>query len=293
VLSFLSPEGLANARGVSRHFSHLIENDPILWRRHIPSQFQPTWLPNNNKDERSAQDSDPTEASVNKTWRQHYCQYIRTRHQVKVEKGVHSRIIDEIISTEHIYANSLRLCVENYFKPLQNCGDVLPNHILNSIFSNCEILSRCHGELSRRMNIAKEMCRLCPTQHGEELAHIISVLFEGLLPFLALTHQYSVNYTQASEAYNKAMQTYPKFVQFQEEAQKREGRCLMPVESYLIMPVRRIPRYSLLISDLIDHCPTDDKNLVKLQQLQARLQEYGTQINQALRSQDNNGNISQ
>jgi hypothetical protein len=333
VLSFLSPKDLLQALQVSRHFRHLIEDEPLLWRRHIPlaplaEEFQTatsttssasssscvsckvdiggeggasssgeasdTLVEVSGSNSSNESDSDSGNVSGRATWRQQYCNYLRTKKgPVEEEQTRCRRVIEEIISTERSYATALRTCVEVYLKPLQNReDDVLPADLRRSIFSNLETLSAVHWDISKKMQLFKEVCQLCPEQRGKELDHLVST-FGCLLPYLTLTMSYIVNYDNAVRTHTQALEKYPSFRFFEREIRIREatkGAKTESLDSYLITPVRRIPRYSLLLTDLLRYCPADDENnRSKLQQLLLRLQDMGDKINRTVREREQQG----
>ena len=54
----------------------------------------------------------------------------------------------------------------------------------------------------------------------------------------------------------KLKSTNPKFLAFLNEC--RSALHEMDMESYLIMPVQRVPRYVLLLKELVRSTPSDD-----------------------------------
>lgn len=62
------------------------------------------------------------------------------------------------------------------------------------------------------------------------------------------------------------------------------------LESLLIMPVQRVPRYVLLLQAMIKHCPTEATKQ-KLQQAMTAIAAVGEKINEATRAQENRHHI--
>ena len=56
----------------------------------------------------------------------------------------------------------------------------------------------------------------------------------------------------------------PQFANFLDD--KTAAGKVMPLDSFLIMPVQRIPRYKMLLEEIIRHKPDDDCDQIELQE---------------------------
>jgi hypothetical protein len=113
----------------------------------------------------------------------------------------------------------------------------------------------------------------------------IGALFMKYVNFLKIYNEYSSDYQASLGAYNKAMRDFPAFSSKLDELRAQTGSKLR-VEDYIIMPVQRVPRYSLLIGDLLKNTPTTHIDYNNLQNAVQQLSDIGTFINESVRKSD-------
>ena len=82
----------------------------------------------------------------------------------------------------------------------------------------------------------------------------IGPVFTQLAPFLKMYTAYSNKYEEAVNTYNIMTKKNEKFANLVKEQQAASGSSLSLMD-LLIMPIQRVPRYSLLLKDLISHTP--------------------------------------
>jgi FYVE/RhoGEF/PH domain-containing protein 3 len=70
-------------------------------------------------------------------------------------------------------------------------------------------------------------------------------------PFLKSYTQYCNNYPNAMGLYNKKKTTHQKFGKFIESMRPQTGN--LELSSYFLLPVQRIPRYKMLLQDVVKH----------------------------------------
>jgi hypothetical protein len=78
----------------------------------------------------------------------------------------------------------------------------------------------------------------------------------------------------------------PKFAAFLREREAKTG-TIVPIENYLIMPVQRIPRYSLLLDELVKHTWKSHPDFENLQRSLTRMNEVAVIVNEKKRERDN------
>ena len=148
------------------------------------------------------------------------------------------RIVTEIISSEQSYVTSLSTLISQYLHPMRALSDpLLPPSDLSAIFGGVELLYNFHLIFLQDLRaadgqVAKVVLRLCD--------------------FLKMYTAYLQNYTAALTTLD-AQRKNKGFHAFLTDARKRTaGLDLM---SYLIMPVQRVPRYELLLRELMRYTP--------------------------------------
>jgi hypothetical protein len=94
---------------------------------------------------------------------------------------------------------------------------------------------------------------------------------------------YINNYDTASAKYQNLMEKNKKFNQLLESISKSEG----DFPSYLILPVQMIPRYSLLLKDIIKYTPIDHIDCEDLKKGLENILKIGGDINEKKRDNEN------
>ena len=220
-----------------------------------------------------------------------------------------TKIVREILSTEQSYVESLMKLKEGFITPLLAIVD--PQNSSNPSFTSVSggssqpelSSSKSSAKLAYHASIgypAPEVIRSFTPKNFEAIlgfndmfckelaackADAIGALFLKYLAFLKIYNDYSSDYHASLGVYNKALRDYPVFTSKLDELRAQTGSKLR-IEDYIIMPVQRVPRYSLLISDLLKHTPTSHEDYSNLQTVERQLSEIGSFINESVRKSD-------
>jgi hypothetical protein len=162
----------------------------------------------------------------------------------------------EIYSSEKKYVEALQLCMEEYYHPLlrmsqqQRVGvrPMVGRAEVKDIFSTLEIIV----ELNRGL-LADLHHRLSQWPSVQKFGD----LFIRMAPILRLYSGYVRNFDLAQKTVLTRRETNTSFVEFLAEKEKNCGG--LQLESYLIMPVQRLPRYQMLLQGLLKY--TDEKHV--------------------------------
>ncbi|CAC5387074.1 unnamed protein product [Mytilus coruscus] len=163
---------------------------------------------------------------------------IDTLTEEKREKR-RKKVIRELFETEKTYLNHLEL-VNKYFDfPLRfNC--LIPDNIHSKIFGNIEQIWEVNKTLQEYME---------QTTIGQA--------FHYLGPFLKLYSSYANNHETALAALQEWLQKSTEFKDFIQTQEERSDLNGLKLNALLITPVQRIPRYRLLLEDLLQ-CTTEE-----------------------------------
>eukprot|EP01126_Amoeba_proteus_P054474 TRINITY_DN6704_c0_g1_i9.p1 TRINITY_DN6704_c0_g1~~TRINITY_DN6704_c0_g1_i9.p1 ORF type:complete len:492 (-),score=147.03 TRINITY_DN6704_c0_g1_i9:199-1674(-) len=93
----------------------------------------------------------------------------------------------------------------------------------------------------------------------------IGDVLEMIAPFLRLYTLYSINFETANELVKELVEKKDSFKMFLEEVQEKPECMGLSFQAYLIMPIQRIPRYRMLITDLVKNTPNTHEDYVKLE----------------------------
>ena len=182
----------------------------------------------------------------------------------------------EFVDTERSYITKLTVIRSVFLEPLTTKGILKPEQ-LRFVFSDIVVIE----ETNRRVVLEaaekwkEETPSPTPGDVFEELSSNVG--------FLRAYQEY-VNNFDASVDTIKKLKTEPhhqQFLAFLESAQK-EPRCEgLNLESLLIMPVQRIPRYILLVKELLKHTTQESPDHAKLTSALERISKIATEINTA------------
>lgn len=100
------------------------------------------------------------------------------------------------------------------------------------------------------------------------------------------------NYEKAVFTLNKLKDNH-HFASFIKEREKKSDGSIDPIENYLITPVQRIPRYSLLLQDLLTHTWKLHPDYENISRAYKRMNEVASEVNEKKRSRENQAKIIQ
>jgi len=99
------------------------------------------------------------------------------------------------------------------------------------------------------------------------------------------------SYTIYVSNYNRSVQVLhqagSKFEKFAIEVRQQHPEVLLDLSSFLIMPIQRIPRYNLLLTDLLKHTWKDHQDYSELTKACAAISEVAMYVNERKREADN------
>eukprot|EP00002_Diphylleia_rotans_P023236 TRINITY_DN4567_c0_g1_i7.p1 TRINITY_DN4567_c0_g1~~TRINITY_DN4567_c0_g1_i7.p1 ORF type:complete len:645 (-),score=139.09 TRINITY_DN4567_c0_g1_i7:560-2494(-) len=189
------------------------------------------------------------------------------------------KVAREIFTTEQSYVKNLIFLEREYIRPLEEI--ISPKEIF-TIFSciaqilkvNEELLKQLHGKIkdwSNETTLADAM--------------------QSLIPFLKMYTQYCVNFDDAVKKIAELEKQNSRFAQFLLDVKQHEAANGLDLRSFLIMPVQRIPRYTLLLGDFIKHTKDDHPDYQAICQALEQVKIVASRVNEAIREQENRNRI--
>ena len=175
-------------------------------------------------------------------------------HKASLLMRLRNESLREIYTSEQKYVASLEKAMEYYYDPMLRLSQqgkagtrVVSRDDVSIIFSTLEIIV----ELNRGL-LADLKIRLGQWPSVQKFGD----LFIRMAPILRLYSGYVRNFEAAAQTLLRKRENTPAFVEFLTESEKRSG---LPLESFLIMPVQRLPRYQMLLNGLLKY--TDEKHV--------------------------------
>eukprot|EP01102_Stenamoeba_stenopodia_P002030 TRINITY_DN11817_c0_g1_i1.p1 TRINITY_DN11817_c0_g1~~TRINITY_DN11817_c0_g1_i1.p1 ORF type:complete len:974 (-),score=215.38 TRINITY_DN11817_c0_g1_i1:308-3229(-) len=148
----------------------------------------------------------------------------------------------EIFTTEDGYVKSLTLLKDVFLFPMNVMGFVT-SPWLQGMLANVQVIINYSQLL---------LSKLKPRVDNWNPRQCLGDIFLQITNFLKVYTQYVKAYNQSLGELRKLKQE-AKFMQFLKTAGKHPGVDKMEINSFLIMPVQRIPRYEMLLKDLLKH----------------------------------------
>lgn len=204
------------------------------------------------------------------------------------------KIIGEILSTECTYVKELRNLLSIYIEPLKRNG-LLEQDEFNCIFSNIEEIYKFHSEsflpplehVCHGSNITMSQFFLKISGLFQNLYSTYYYAFNDANTLLSLVQttnlnnslgsnitsspnsihghsavssnsSYILNYSLFERSNKKRLK---KFRNFLKEACARPDHTQFSLQGYLILPVQRLPRYLLLLEQLVKYSTDDTREL--------------------------------
>eukprot|EP01105_Mastigella_eilhardi_P008207 TRINITY_DN2006_c0_g1_i2.p1 TRINITY_DN2006_c0_g1~~TRINITY_DN2006_c0_g1_i2.p1 ORF type:complete len:630 (-),score=132.46 TRINITY_DN2006_c0_g1_i2:338-2227(-) len=181
----------------------------------------------------------------------------------------------EIVATERTYVDIIRTAVALYEVPLRNAEPpILVKEEIDNIFGNLQTLLGFNEELLK-----------CLTARTAPIAES----FIKLTPFFIHYKEYSKQYPVAVKLLCKLRKCNSEFRKFLEKQSKEHSNfaTLDLLDSYLITPIQRIPRYNLLLMELIKTTDETDPEMPLLKRALEMMLDVADAVNTSSKTEEN------
>lgn len=162
------------------------------------------------------------------------------------KREMRKRIATEILNTEKTYVSSLQVIFDEFVMPLKKADQeghsILSRDEIMDIFNYWEVLLNCHNKLYKLLDD-----RMKEWEDRPEVGDI----FSEQTSFIKLYKHYVNNYDKSYMTYKRCKENKKEFKEFLEKYEPQLGS--LGLQAFLILPVQRIPRYVLLLKDLLKY----------------------------------------
>ena len=162
------------------------------------------------------------------------------------------RAIKELVSTEREYYQDLRLLADYYQKPLMNNSLKLigSEDEAKKIFSNLSELTVLSKKLTTQFETAAE------DSTGTDIAGVFINCFEDIKATYSI---FCTSHNIYVTAKHEKLKNNPVFSQWEEEQKQKipDPRKKLQMSDFLIKPVQRITKYSLMLETIKKNTPVD------------------------------------
>ncbi|XP_034556921.1 rho guanine nucleotide exchange factor 17-like [Notolabrus celidotus] len=199
----------------------------------------------------------------------------RTKPRVDMRKHVIMTLFD----TEQSYVESLRTLIQGYMRPLKqpDGSSIVDPLLVDEMFYQIPEILEHHEHFLEQVSSCVSQWHDRQTV-GNILIHSFSKE--------ALANMYSAyidNFLNAKDAVRIAKEAKPAFHKFLEQ-NMRENKEKQALGDLMIKPVQRIPRYELLVKDLLKHTSEDHPDHPYLLDAQRDIKRLAEKINKGRRS---------
>lgn len=203
--------------------------------------------------------------------------YAEHPHSKPIRRWLATR--KELISTERTYVRHLTVLVED-FMPLLQRMSFLPAGTVPAVFSNIGPILDCNKTL------LSDLCDAESSWPQEPFA--LGDIFLKHVTEMKLYTQYINNYDYAARTLASVVHKYQqKHASLAALLQKLETDTKLPLLSYLIMPVQRIPRYVMLLEDLVKATDPEHAEYAKLVEALKAVRDLADHCNESKRDAEN------
>eukprot|EP00008_Paramoeba_atlantica_P001394 CAMPEP_0201501788 /NCGR_PEP_ID=MMETSP0151_2-20130828/83781_1 /ASSEMBLY_ACC=CAM_ASM_000257 /TAXON_ID=200890 /ORGANISM="Paramoeba atlantica, Strain 621/1 / CCAP 1560/9" /LENGTH=814 /DNA_ID=CAMNT_0047895325 /DNA_START=790 /DNA_END=3234 /DNA_ORIENTATION=- len=188
----------------------------------------------------------------------------------------------EILTSEETYLTSLMLVRELFQKPFEDvCEEtgsklMLTRVELGMFFGPLDIIIGYSKALYTQLRAS-----ISPVADGESLC--LSSVFTSFVAFLKVYKQYTDNYEVTTQELYQRTSERPQLKKFIDEAQLKPESKGLSLFDFLIMPVQRVPRYCLLLREVIKFTPETHEDSLALKDALSSIQNLAGEINESKR----------
>ena len=149
---------------------------------------------------------------------------------------------------------------------------------MNEIFSNLQDIIKVNTELHHQL---KE--RIDPNDPFHSDDKCIGDVFFRLSPFLKIYSVYAKNYSNAIKCFNEYKKKNAEFAEFLDAALRSDECGMMRFEGFILTPIQRIPRYKMLLQDLLKNTPEGHADSQNLREALTSIEQVAVFLNETIR----------
>ncbi|XP_037044083.1 FYVE, RhoGEF and PH domain-containing protein 6-like [Bradysia coprophila] len=191
-------------------------------------------------------------------------------NDVNKRKNFRLQAVQEILTSERSYINQLQILMKYFVNPLKE-QDVLSNDEFTILFGQIEMIYNLNTELLKSL---------------ESDLSKVGKAFLRLAPFFKLYSVYAFDYNRSQIVLQELTEKNQRFRKFLEQTESRP-EVQTKLMSLLISPIQRVPRYRLLLQQVILYSsPVDDDDFKILQDSFKEVENTVSHMNSVVQEQE-------
>ncbi len=205
----------------------------------------------------------------------------RLKEKRERQERMSCKIIDELIETEETYVKALQTLIDTFHAPLislskQKYPIVSPDEV-KMIFSEIVVIQLYN------QNFLADLCQRKAIQEGTPwLGRKYGDIIDNITQFLRSYTAYYNNYHSALTCLSKCSER-PKF---KEWLDKQEALVNEALTSLLIRPIQRVPKYVLLLRDLLKNTPPSHPDFPALRDAEKNMAVIARDLNERMKDSE-------
>lgn len=194
------------------------------------------------------------------------------------------RVATEILQTEQTYCKGLDTLRTKYMEPIRAKitpkGELISEDQFRVMFSNVLLILGYNSQLLKDIE----------TKLGEaEIEPKLGEVFLKHCEYLKIYAEYCNNYNKALEVL-RVLTSNKKFLQLVDNC-KENSASPLSLTDFLIMPIQRIPRYVMLLQELVKYTDEGHPDYVDINAALGKIKEIAAYLNEKKREAENREKI--
>ncbi|KAJ3439779.1 faciogenital dysplasia protein [Anaeramoeba flamelloides] len=193
------------------------------------------------------------------------------------------RVAIEILTTERTYLYNLDILINTIQFELKSKSKsknaILTNSAIKKLFGNLPDIFRVNKQLSQGLEQKLKNWKKKST---------LGTFFKDLIPFLKMYQNYVIQFQKSTELIQKLLRQNINFKKWSERNIENYG---LHLQSFLIMPVQRLPRYELLLRELLDSTEENHEDFLPLSEAYEKITLVNKHVNEAVYKRENQKEI--
>ncbi|CAK4084896.1 unnamed protein product [Aphanomyces euteiches] len=171
-------------------------------------------------------------------------------------------VVEEICTTEATDVKGLITLVESYVKPMQEAKHPIMENTAAAVF-----FTTLHKLVTLNSTFLEELMQVTIQEEpGNDVTERVADLFNRYIPlFTKVYTEYAKFLDDFSPLVNEYRTQSKEFTAMMDQYQRQCGSN-QNFESFLILPIQRIPRYSLLLQRVMEYTQKNHPDLASLEQ---------------------------
>jgi len=183
-------------------------------------------------------------------------------------------VANEIYETEIRYVDQLEYLIKLFFDPLgedaRQQQRLMEENEVRTVFSSIKIIYNCNMLLKEDIK----------ARIDNWAANVkVGDIFVKMTEYLKIYTQYITSYDLAIQTLINCRKKNKRLDQWIEETENNPNLNGLKIGSLLILPIQRIPRYSLLLRDMLKHTWEDHIDYKNLEECTTQMESVATYLN--------------